>query len=59
MFMTKLLRQLNQFVSSFDNVSSLVTLSFFEAELMDGTRLFQYICFVNWWAKGVMDLKCD
>ena len=35
MFMTKLLRQLNQFVSSFDNVSSLVTLSFFEAELME------------------------
>ena len=33
--MTKLLRQLNQFVSSFDNVSSLVTLSFFEAELME------------------------
>lgn len=41
MFMTKLLRQLNQFVSSFDNVSSLVTLSFFEAELMDGTQLFR------------------
>ena len=39
--MTKLLRQLNQFVSSFDNVSSLVTLSFFEAELMDGTQLFR------------------